>query len=160
MLIVKAGCCGATKVIMPSCLIGEQGLGAKKKEKIILELGQSKILQKEIAEQYEISEASVSRIKREISQIDKLLIKAEIENLEKETVKLQREQFGSEKPKYYLTPATSADSYRKTALNNLRILRYYKRLKIQQSPQFKYFSTLAFLQIISRQNQYEFIIRC
>lgn len=159
MLIVKAGCCGATKVIMPSCLIGESGIGAKKKEKIILELRQSKILQKEIAEQYEISEASVSRIKREISQIDKLQLKAEIEILEKETVKLQRESSGSEKPKYCLT-SDASDSYRKTALNNLRLLRYYKRLKIQQSPQFKYFSTLAFLQIISRQNRYEFIIRC
>lgn len=144
---------------MPSCLIGEPGIGAKKKEKIILELGQSKILQKEIAEQYEISEASVSRIKREISQIDEQQLKVEIQILEKETDKLQKEQSVSEKPKYCLTLATS-DSYRKTALNNLRMLRYYKRLKIQQSPQFKYFSTLAFQQIISRQNQYEFIIRC
>lgn len=144
---------------MPSCLIGEPGIGAKKKEKIILELGQSKILQKEIAEQNEISEASVSRIKREISQIDKQQLKAEIEILEKETIKPKREQSGSEKPKYYLTP-DAPDTYRKTALNNLRLLRYYKRLKIQQCPQFKYFSTLVFQEIISRQNQYEFIIRC
>ncbi len=139
--------------------MGEQGIGVNKKEKIINELGQSKILQKEIALEYEISEASVSRIKRENSQIDRLQIKAEIEILEKETDNLQGDRSGSEKPKYCLPPATP-DSYRKTALNNLKLLRYYKRLKIQQCPQFKYFSTLAFRQIIFGQNRYEFIIRC
>lgn len=65
-MVVQCSCCGATKVIIPSCLFGEPGIGARKKEKIILELGKSGITQKEIAEQFEVSEASVSRLKAEI----------------------------------------------------------------------------------------------
>jgi len=65
LVIVKADCCGTTKVIMPSCLIGEQGIGGRKKEKIIQELRKAEDSQKEIAKRHEISEASVSRLKKE-----------------------------------------------------------------------------------------------
>ena len=153
LLIVKTGFCGATKVLMPSCLLGEQGIGGKKKEKIILALSRAKTLQKEIAALYEVSEASVSRLKKEICGIDGLQVQTEIKILEKEIGRS-----GTPKPHSCRIPAGTG-SDRTNALNNLRLLHYYKRLKTQQSPQFKYFSLLGAWRMISRNDRFEFIIR-
>lgn len=151
-------CCGATKVIMPSCLVGEQGLGARKKEKIILALIKGADSQKKIAGEFETSEATVSRLKAEILDLDLRQLSSRIRLLEKN---LNSGKAINTTPKK--TPrrpkSAGAVSSQQTLQRNFNRLRYYRWLKIRLNSRLKHFPAMVLWQIICRKDRFEFILR-
>lgn len=64
ILVIIFTCCNTTKAILPSFLIGEKGIGSEKRSNILKDLSNTNMLQKEIAKKYQVSEATVTRIKQ------------------------------------------------------------------------------------------------
>jgi len=69
IIVIIFKCCNTTKAIMPSYLLGEKGIGAKKREGILEDLSNTNMLQKDIAKKHEVSEATISRIKKQYMSI-------------------------------------------------------------------------------------------
>lgn len=62
--------CEKVKAIIPSFLLGEKGIGSFKTKRILELLIESELMQKEIARQVGVSEATVTRVKQRSSSID------------------------------------------------------------------------------------------
>lgn len=64
ILVIIFKCCNATKVILPSYLIQKKGIGSDTRVKIFKALSNPKMLQKDIAKKFGVSEATVTRLKQ------------------------------------------------------------------------------------------------
>lgn len=119
-------------------MINEKGIGEMKREKILNLLPDSKLLQKEIAEQTGVSEATVSRIKKEygrmkseeiISDIIKVENNYPVSELSKKSLGTEREQGWNN---YELIKKFQTAQNRHNELNSklqLSPLVYYKMYK-------------------------------
>ncbi len=70
LLIVQCSECGATKIVMPSYLLGAKGVGSVKRENVLMLLENKKLFQKDIAKESGVSAPTVTRIKQSFALIN------------------------------------------------------------------------------------------